>query len=105
MSVPTLDIDFVWKPTEQEYDLLQQTILPEYHPFEVEGTLEGNPLFCFVEMNAPIKLHVLRKLQVLADHFEISLSHLISRLLDMEVTQYGQFDMEYRLTMSAGNSH
>lgn len=104
-SVPTLALDFIWKPTDREFDLLLQTILPESHPFEVEGMQNGNPLFRFVEVDVPIKVHVLRKLQVLADHFEMSVSHLISRLLDMEVTQYGQFDLQHRLQLVSTSQH
>jgi hypothetical protein len=98
-SVPTLNIDFTWKPNDHEYDLLLQTILPVRHPFEIEATREGNPLFRRLDVTVPIKLHVVRKLQVFADHFELSLGELVSRLLDMEVTQYGQFDMQHRLRL------
>jgi hypothetical protein len=98
VSAPTLNIDFVWKPSEQDKECLSKTLFYDDETFSQE-------LLRTVDVTIPVGCLVLHKLEVFAGWADIPLPELISRLLSMEVTQYGPWHTRPRLQVVSTSQH
>lgn len=103
-SAPTLNLDFVWKPTEADKELLDGTVFfPDITEFT--SIKPGDPLLRTSEVSVSLERHVLCKLEALAGWAGISVPHLVNRMVNVEVTQYGHFDLRARLQLVSTSPH
>lgn len=105
VSALTLDFELAWKPTDQDIDLLQNTVHPPIVYYEDPLGMPVHPLEAKTEITIPIGKAVLAKMQAFSRLTDLPVPVLISRLLDMEATQYGHFDLIFRLRLASSTGH
>jgi len=100
-----LAFEFIWKPSESEHRDLMWTLFPEQAGFGPLYESNAPAIHPVSNITVPVGPALQTKLECFAMASDLPLSEVARRLLEMEVTLYGHFDLRAALSLVGDNCH